>query len=500
LRALDLIRTRDLEGSEFGRVMTAVISNLIQKFYPHLSVQVPVLSQSQTHIYSRILRNGEAGVYTAPRPNTQDYLELVLPFLTFGSDFAAYQPERLLEALPDLRRAEELNPRSVLAPYFMGLIYEHANRPNLAISAYTRAYGLSAECYPAVLGQARILNATGQRQEAIQLLQDLLIQFPDNMPVKQQLARTYYANQDWSRAESAIAEILQQDSQNPEFMLMYAHTLVEQGQFFKALVPLDRYGTINKNQRLYLFLRAKVQAEGYHNRSAALNYLRAILKASPADEEVSVYTAALLLKSPQWEEQNEGRALLRGLLQAEQPSLEVIDLVFKDAVQREDWEEAHVYVDKLLSEHRDQYLLSASQVEQGLGNTGNAFAYAQEFHEKNPADEVGAMVYAAALINTGRQREAQRLIESRLEVTTEGTVKAEYYYLRSRIRAYEEEVVQDLRASLFEDPRNLHTLIAMVELYHRRKDQRRVIYYLKQALSFAPENSRLQRYEQEYLR
>jgi predicted Zn-dependent protease len=381
----------------------------------------------------------------------------------------------------------------------MGLIYEHTNRPNRAISAYTRAYELSSECYPAVLGQARILDETGQKQEAIDLLQDLLIQFPDNMPVKQQLARTYYANRDWSRAESAIAEILQQDNQNSEFILMHAHTLVEQGQFFKALAPLDRYGAINGHQRLYLFLRAKVQAEGYHNRGAALNYLRAILKTSPEDEQVSVYTAALLLESPRWEEQTEGRELLRGLVQIEQPSLEVVDLAFRDAVQREDWEEAQVYVDKLLDEHRTQYLLSASRVAQGLGNTSNAFSYAQEFHEQNPADEAGAMVYAATLIDMGQQYEAQRFIESRL-VNTEGTVKAEYYYLRSRIRAHEEEVVQDLRASLFEDPRNLNTLIAMVELYHRHRDQRRVVYYLKQALSFAPENSRLQQYELEYLR
>ncbi|MDR1302502.1 MAG: tetratricopeptide repeat protein [Treponema sp.] len=500
LRALDLIRTRDLGDNEFGRIMTAVILNLLHKFYPYppLPAQVPVLPQSQTHIYSRILRNGETGVYTAPRQNTQDYLELVLPFLTFSSHFAAYQPERLLDALPDLRRAEALNPRSVLAPYFIGLIYEHTNRPNRAIQAYTRAYGLSAECYPAALGQARILEATGQRQEAILLLEKLLIQSPDNMTVKHQLARTYYAGQDWPRAESAIAEILQQDSQNPEFILMYAHALVEQGQFFKALVPLDRYS--NKNQRLYLFLRAKVQAEGYLNRGAALNYLRAILKASPTDEQVAVYTAALLLQSPRWEEQNEGRELLQSLLQAEQPSLEVIDLVFKDAVQREDWEEASRYVDKLLGEHRYQYLLSASRVEQGLGNTGKAFAYAQEFHEQNPADEAGAMVYAAALINTGRQREAKTLIESRLKLTEKGTERAEYYYLHSRIGVTEEEVVQDLRSSLFEDPRNLHSLIAMVELYHRRKDQRRVIYYLKQALSFAPEHARLHVYEQEYLR
>ena len=58
--------------------------------------------------------------------------------------------------------------------------------------------------------------------------------------------------------------------------------------------------------------------------------------------------------------------------------------------------------------------------------------------------------------------------------------------------------MNDLRASLFEDPRNLPSLIAMFDIYHRRKDERRAVYYLRQALALAPDNQRLKRYESEY--
>jgi len=58
--------------------------------------------------------------------------------------------------------------------------------------------------------------------------------------------------------------------------------------------------------------------------------------------------------------------------------------------------------------------------------------------------------------------------------------------------------MNDLRSSLFEDPRNLNALIAMFEIYHRRRDERRAVYYLKQALALAPDNPRLKRYETEY--
>lgn len=497
-KALDLIRIRELGSTEFGRVMNAVILSLIQYLYPHLSVNVPSLQQSQTHTYSRILRNVREGIYTPPRQNTQDYLELVLPFLALGSDLSPYPTEQLLQILQDLRRGESLNPHSVLAPYFMGRIYEQLNRPNQAINAYNRASEVSSECYPPVLGQIRVLDKTGKKQEALDLLQDLLIQFPDNMVIKEHLARTYYANRNWARAESAIAEILQQDSQNLEFLLLYAHTLVERRQFFKALIPLDQYGLVHGNQRLYLFLRARIQYEGYHNRDAALNYLRAILKTSPADVEVAVYTAALLLESPQGEEQAQGRELLQSLLQEEQPAWEVVELAFRDAVRREAWEEAQGYVDRVLDADPAQYLLDAAKVEQGLGNTEAAFSYAKELYEQNPSHEAGTLIYVSVLIDMGQQDEARRIIESHL-ARVERTVKAAYYYQRSRIRGTDEEALQDLRSSLLEDPRNLHALIGMIELYHRRKDQRRLVYYLKQALSFAPDNARLRQYEEEYL-
>jgi Tfp pilus assembly protein PilF len=58
--------------------------------------------------------------------------------------------------------------------------------------------------------------------------------------------------------------------------------------------------------------------------------------------------------------------------------------------------------------------------------------------------------------------------------------------------------MNDLRSSLFEDPRNLSALIAMFDIYHRRRDDRRAVYYLKQALSLAPDNPQLRRYETEY--
>ena len=502
LRALDIIRSRDLGSTEFGRLMLAVNATLLRTVYPAVQVQLPAQDPPLTHVYARILRDAEKGVYTPPQQNSTDYLEYVLPFLGFYPGTGRLIPaERYLSALPDLERAEMLNPESVLAGLFIGVVYEFSGQADKAFSKYLQIWELFPECYPAALGLARAAEVQGKKQEAVRMLSDLVIRFPDNLQVKRQLAQAYYSSGDWSRAETAVAEILQKNNRDEEFVLMRAHILVEQGLFLQAQAPLDIYATINPNNRLYLFLRARVQAEGYHNRDAALNYLRSILRNStaPVDDEISVYMVRLLMESSRAEDQAEGSGILGRLLSASSPSLEVTSLALDDAVRREAWREARTYLTRLLEERRSaQDLLAACTVERGQGNNAAALGYARELYERDRNNEEGIIAYVSALIDTGRQDEAARMIDSRLGNVPAGVQKSRYFYLRSRVRNNEELAMNDLRSSLFEDPRNLNALIAMFEIYHRRRDERRAVYYLKQALALAPENPRLKRYEIEY--
>jgi tetratricopeptide (TPR) repeat protein len=496
LRALDQIRSRQLENTEFGRMMSAIAVTLLQRLYPAVQAQLPPSDPPQTHAYTKILRQAERGTYTPPSPSSGDYLEHVLPFIAFLQEGRS---ERLLIALPDLEKGRILNPASVLAPFFTGLIHERSGRTDEAFDAYTLAYGISAECYPAAIGLARVLESRGQRQDAIRILSDLVIRNPDNITIKRQLAIAYYRNGDWSRAEPAIAEILQRDSRDRQFTLMRAHVLVEQGQFLQAQTPLDIYGTMDTNNRLYLFLRARVQAEGYRNRDAALNYLRSILRSNPNDTEAAIYTARLLMESNRREDQVEGSELLRTLLDTDNPSPQVRNLAVQDAIRRHAWKEAQGYLEPLLRDRRSsQDLLNSYTIERGLGNNAAALQAAREVYERDPSNEDAGIAYISALIDTGRQDEAGRMIENRLAGLSGGVLKGRYYYLRSRLRGSEESVMNDLRSCIFEDPRNLDALIAMFEIYQRRRDERRAVYYLKQALALAPDNPQLKRWEAEY--
>jgi Tfp pilus assembly protein PilF len=497
IEALDLIKRRGLEEGEYGRAMAAVSLTLLRKLYPDNQTAFPPADPPRVHPYTRILNEAEQGRYCVPPRNSLDYLELTLPFLALLDET---RENRLLAALPDLKRARELNPRGMLAVYFMGLVYEKTGQWEKAASEYRRAYDASRSFYPAALGLARYLRFRGESEEEIALLSDMAIQYPDNMAIKRQLALVYYDNQDWSRAEPAIAEALRRDSRDGQFILMQARLLVEQGRFNQAQAPLDLYALIDSNNRLYLFLRARLQAEGYRNSDGALNYLRSLLRSYPDDEEALAYTARLLMESNRSEDMAEGREVLARLMAVGDSSLVASALAAQDAVYRRAWEEAKPYLDRLLAERRSpQDLLLACQVERGLGNWAAALAYAQELYQADTGNDEGAIAYIYSLIGMGRRSEAGALLETRLAGAGGGALKSRYYYLRSLLRSGE-EAMNDLHSSLFEDPRNLNALTAMFEIYHRRRDERRALYYLKQALAIAPEDPRLKSYEAEYER
>jgi tetratricopeptide (TPR) repeat protein len=481
--------------------MNAVNGTLLRTLYPSTPAQIPAQDLPQNHNYARILRDVERGIYN-PVSSSRDFIELVLPSLVFYPEQGGAPAQaQLLSALADLQRAAQLNPASVLPPFLIGIIYERSGRFEEALEQYARAWALSSECYPAALAMARIMDLEDSSPEAVEFLSELAIRFPDNLQVKRQLAIAYYKTGDWSRAEPAIAEILQRNSRDGEFILMRAHIMVEQGQFAQAQAPLDTYATINANDRLYLYLRARVQFEGFRNRDAALNYLRSLLRNSGGalDDEASVYAARLLMESTREADQTEGRNLLTRLLDNPAPSLTVITLAMQDAMRRQVWYEASDYLERLLSERRSsQDLLDAYTIEKEQGNNAAALSYARELYERDTSFDEAAIAYITALIDTGRSQEATRIIDTRLRSAPAGASRSRYYYLQSRTRSDEEEALNDLRSSLFEDPRNLNAIIAMFEIYHRRRDERRAVYYLKQALALAPNNPLLRRYEIEY--
>lgn len=495
LHAIELIRSRDLSGSEFGRMMSGVNTLLIRLVYPDSLARLPVVDLPQTSNYTRIIREAERGNYSRPHSDSTDFLEHILPFLAFNQADEDMWPV----ILTDLNKAGLLKPGSVLPPFFKGIIYERAENPREARDAYILAFNISGDFYPARVGIARVTRILEEPQEAVDILSELVVIYPDSIEIKKELALSYFNNRDWSRALPAIDEILRVDARNGDFLLMRAVILLDQGNYAQVNAALDNYAAINTTNRDYLYMRAKVQADGNRNRDAALNYLRSILRTDPNDEEALVFAVTLLMDSQRAADLTEGRELLTRLRQIAGASLDVLSLSLRDAVRRESWQEAQRYLNSILAVRRTvSDLTDGYNVERGLGNNARALTFARELYERDMSNNDYTAIYISALIDNGRRDEASSLIESRLNSVTNTQLKSRFFFLRSRLRANHDDALSDLRSSLFEDPRNLDAIIAMLEIYHNNREERRAVYYLRQALAIAPDHPLLRRYETEY--
>ncbi len=497
LRALDIIRSRDLAQSEFGRAMSALAVTFLKTLYPDISGTFPLIDPPVNHAYTRILKDAERGAYTPPLSSSRDYLEHVLPFLSLLGEET--RSDRLHSALMDLDKAKTLSEDSILEPWFRAIVYERQGKKKEAIALYRDILERAADAYPVLLALARLLSEEKEYREAARLYQEALARFPDKISVQKDLARIWFALRDWGRASSAIALVLQKDPRDGDFLLLRAETLIEQGHPAQAQASLDAFALGEPDHPRYLYLRARIQVEAFRNNDAALNYLRALYRKEPDYEDGLILMARLLLESNKPDELAEGRRFLARLSQRGEESPEVLELALKDAISRLDWVQAERLSRRLLAERRaPRDLFNAWQVAVAQGKVAEQLNIAEEVYKLDPNKPEYAALWAESLIAAERKGEAEIFIKEHLAKVSSGIPKSDFYYLSSLLHFDEEQKLNDLRSSLFENPRNLKALIAMFELYHGRKDERRALYYLKQALALAPDNVALRRYQAEY--
>jgi len=485
------------------RALSAAAIIIARIVYPELSLGLPVVSGS--HPYERIIRDVERRTYTPPPPASADFLEHILPFLAlynYSNFGAGIDPSRYQAALPHLEQAARLNSASVLPPLFRGFALEKTGNIKEAEAAYNLAQAQDNSCYPAGLGLARLLHVQKKYDEERILLNGLQARNLSSTEIRKQMARLLMATGDTQQADNLITDILRLESRNGEFLLFRTRLLLDRASWQQAQSTLDTLAALDSANRQYIFLRARYQAEGQRNRTAAINLLQPLYRSQPDNSEIAVYLTSLLLESSRADDITEGRTMLAGLLAASPVMPETLSLAAADSIGRENWQEAKGYLDQLLTGKRERKdLLNAWKVERALGNFAAALSHARELFNRAQgasADAEGTAAYITSLIDTGRHSEAGKILDERMATVPGGTDKSRFYFLRSRLRTSEETVLNDLRSALFEDPRNLDALIAIFEIYHRKKDERRAVYYLRQALAIAPNNSQLNRYKTEY--
>ena len=495
--ALALLEDRALLQSEYGRTLNAVAALLIDLIYPDAGGRHGEVNPPLQHAYTKIIADVQKGTWMPPPAGSADYLTNLLPCVLLMTNAAADVNNA---ALPFLEKARQINPKGVLAVYFSALAVERSGRLLDARRLYDEAVTLSnGECYPAFLGIARILARAGRHEDAIALLTETARLYPDNIASRRQLAVSYIAAEEWEKADEVIAAVLARNSRNPEFLLMQARVFVELGRYNQAQLPLDTYipsGGAGTN-REYLFMRARLAWEGNRSRSAAVTALRTILAAAPNDVEAQIYLARLLLGSSQAAFKTEGRLLLARLLSEPSPSPEIFQLALEDAIARAAWTEADGYLAEIVKDAPSlSSLKNAVIVKNGLGDRTAALDFARNAAAAFPDDENTRLDLVGMLVESEKNAErdeGRAMINTALATLKTADARSRALYYRSRLHANDEDAINDLRASLLEDPRNVAAILGLIAIYDKRKDTRRVTFYLQQALVLAPDNPEVTR-------
>ncbi len=413
-----------------------------------------------------------------------------LPALLAASLLASPQsPEVAEQILSELSRLEFERVSSFLIPYLRGLQAERGSDKAIALAAYEAALSAFPSAYPAQLGRARIFLAGGKRQAAISLLNELRQGYPDNRAIQRLLALALYQEGDYSAASPLIQAVLRAEPTNESFIIMRAHILILSGAYLQAGPLLDAYATRNPHDPLYLYLRSLHLWKEQKRRVETLETLNRAMALYPDDMRFIRLKAEFLLESdnPSPQDKQSARLLLESALALNPKDAATLRLLAKDALAAGEYQRSLSFLDNLLSvdpSFKDYALMTdiAFKAKQAR----RAATWADTWYAQAPQDDSAAATKARALIETGQSQQALALINERLAKLPSAKFGSVLYYLRSRLQREPELALNDLRASLMDDPRNLDAILAMFDSHFAVKDYKKAQYYLRQAQAVSP--------------
>jgi tetratricopeptide (TPR) repeat protein len=302
------------------------------------------------------------------------------------------------------------------------------------------------------------------------------------------------------------------DSANAILYLVEARVLIEKGEYAQAVSPLNSFRLTTKvqNDTEYTLLNAVYLAFGASKTDDALEDLQNVEQNTAASSmqktEAAYYMAHILLASKDEAQQKHGKAILDSLLTASGLGnsdtgirQKILALAVDTAINDEDWNTARKWNDEVLAMKRsDKALLHAREIAGKLGQTEDALKFAQELAEKEPVVPQYELNLAESLHAAGRRADALKLIDNWTASNNDNIWKSRFYYLRSSMEKTKNERLQDLRTSLFLNPRSLETLSALFSSYNDSGDKFRAQHYLRQIAALDPQNPLVKKYSGQY--
>jgi len=490
LSVLLQIKKQDDNYKENEQVLILIVEGILSLMYNETSFSISVPQPSSPNPYIVALDSAKKGVYDFSAGQS-DFFSLVLPslvLLTAPSVKNYYE-----EASLSLQKGLELQSESFLALYLYALLLDRTDNKSGSLPFLEKAYNKDASYIPLARLYMNTLYEQNMFDASFNTALSLLQISPGDIDALKVCAQISFKNKDYNAAEQYVAQLLQREPENTEYVLFRARILMDKGDFIRVSSLLDLYARNNKNGKEYLLLRARLQRDWNKNTAAASNTIQEALLLYPSDIDVLLLAASLSAQSGQKIGQFTLEDLLELILQQDSQNVEALFLTVNENVRQQQWAQAYEYSLKILARNNanEAVLLSHIEICIALGKITEAGTYFQQLSD-TPADkEILAILQIKLLIAKGNKEEAGRLIDIQISGTSSSRSKSILYYEKSRIASNEDTKLSDLRLSLTSNPRNNEALYALYQFYFDKNDYRKAQYYLKQVVALNPSDQRL---------
>ena len=390
-------------------------------------------------------------------------------------------------ALVAVERFSRFGMDSALGETARGMALEASGDKAGALVAYTNSEAMAPDVYTASLGRTELLISAGRVDEALETLSRISSPANASLAYRRAYAHALYASRMWAEALPLITAVLLEDPMNSRFMLMRAHLLIERGEYRQAAPLLDAYARIDASDRLYLLLRARFAMDGSKDRNTAIATIRRGLERYPNDADISVY-AAELLYSGDTRERAEAMMLAARALTQNPRSVRALRILLTSDIASGNVEGAVAKADAIQTIEPDfpdlELLYKAYRM---AGINESTIKIVQTWRARDPASESAILAWLGILVETNARLEATELITRYLAARGSSVFRSSLYWYQARLQGDEEQALASLRSALIENGLNVDALAYMADIYIRRTDYQRARFYLRQAMTIAPD-------------
>ena len=219
----------------------------------------------------------------------------------------------------------------------------------------------------------------------------------------------------------------------------------------------------------------------------ALATIRRGLERYPNDAGISVY-AAELLYSGDSRDRAEALMLAARALTQDPRSVRALRLLLASDIASGNVEGAVAKADAILAIDPDYAdLESLYKAYRMAGINESTIKIVRTWRARDPVSESAILAWLGILVETNARTEAAELITRYLAARGGSAFRSSLYWFQSRLQSDEEQVLASLRSALIENGMNVDALAYMADIYIRRTDYQRARFYLRQAMTIAPD-------------